>query len=107
MTTPVYDTLVEALLDLRRRGYTLDYNLTGSVARCVQVPEELRPSEIHIDEVHRFEGDSNPDDSAVLYALRSCRNPANRGVLVAAYGAYVDSAEADFIQQLDAQHIAW
>lgn len=107
MPTPVYDTLMAALIDLRRRGYTLDYNLVGTVARCVQVPEELRASEIHIDEAHRFEGDSNPDDSAVLYALRSGRNPANRGVLVAAYGAYVESAVADFIQQLDAQHIAW
>ncbi|TDN36766.1 phosphoribosylpyrophosphate synthetase [Hymenobacter sp. UV11] len=102
METPVYDTLMEALLALRRRGYTLDYNLAGTVARCVQVPEELRPSELHIEEVHRFEGNSNPDDSAVLYALRSGRNPAHRGVLVAAYGPYVETAAADFIQQLDA-----
>jgi hypothetical protein len=100
---PSYDTLTEAMADLRQRGYTLDYNLVGAVARCVQVPEELQPTEVSIEEVYRFEGDSNPDDNMVLYALRSARTPNHRGLLVAAYGPYVETAAAEFIQQLDAQ----
>jgi hypothetical protein len=97
---PSYDTLTEALTDLRRRDFTLDYNLVGGVARCEQVQEELRPEQLLIKEVYRFEGDSNPDDNMVLYALQSRPNPANKGVLVAAFGPDVETATADFLHQL-------
>ena len=97
---PSYDTLTEALADLRRRAYTLDYNLVGPVARCEQVQEELRPEQLLIEEVYRFEGDSNPDDNMVLYALQSALNPAHKGVLVAAYGPDMEPAAADFLQRL-------
>jgi hypothetical protein len=96
-----YDTLTEALADLRKRGYTLDYNLVGAVARCEQVQEDLRPEQLHIREVYRFEGDSNPDDNMVLYALQSRLNPAHQGVLVAAYGPDVETAAAEFIRLLE------
>jgi hypothetical protein len=97
-----YDTLTEALIDLRQRGYVLDYNLVGAGARCAQVQEELRPEQLLIKEVYRFEGDSNPDDNMVLYALQSRLNPAHQGVLVAAYGPDVETGIAEFIRQLDA-----
>jgi hypothetical protein len=97
---PTYDTLTEALTDLRRRDFTLDYNLVGAVARCEQVPEELRPEQLLIKEVYRFEGDSNPDDNMVLYALQSRPQPAHKGVLVAAYGPDVAGEAAEFLQRL-------
>jgi hypothetical protein len=100
---PSYDTLTEALIDLRRRDFTLDYNLVGAVARCEQVQEELRPEQLLIKEVYRFEGDSNPDDNMVLYALQSAPQPAHKGVLVAAYGSDVDAETADFLQRLHKQ----
>ncbi|WP_210521163.1 phosphoribosylpyrophosphate synthetase [Hymenobacter terricola] len=96
-----YDTLTEALNDLRQRGYGLDYNLTGAQAYCAEVKEYLGPDELTIKEVYRFEGDSNPDDNMVLYALESRKTPANKGVLVAAYGPDVEAEAATFIQRLD------
>jgi hypothetical protein len=95
-----YDTLTEAIADLRQRDYVLDYTPTADGANCPQVAETLRPTELDIHEVHRFEGDSSPDDSAVLYALQSRLNPANKGLLVAPYGVYVDEPTAAFIRQL-------
>jgi phosphohistidine phosphatase SixA len=97
---PSYDTLTEALTDLRKRDFTLDYNLVSGVARCEQTQEELRPEQLLIKEVYRFEGDSNPDDNMVLYALQSRPNPAHKGVLVAAYGPDVETEAAEFIQRL-------
>jgi hypothetical protein len=97
---PTYDTLTEALTDLHRRNYTLDYNLVNGVARCEQVQEELRPEQLVIKKVYRFEGDSNPDDNMVLYALQSRLNPAHKGVLVAAFGPAIESAAAEFLQRL-------
>ena len=98
---PAYDTLTEALNDLRQRGYGLDYNLTGAQACCAEVQEALSPDELTIKEVYRFEGDSNPDDNMVLYAIESRKNPANKGVLVAAYGPDVETQAAIFIQRLE------
>jgi hypothetical protein len=103
---PPYDTLTEALADLRRRDYTLDYNLVNGLAHCEQVPEDLRPEELAIKEVYRFEGDSNPDDNMVLYALQSRPSPAHKGVLVAAYGPDIETAAAEFLQRLHNPHSA-
>ena len=97
-----YDTLTEAITDLRQRDYVLDYNLIDGVAQCQQLPEALGPHELEIQEVYRFEGASDPDDNMVLYALQSKKNAANKGLLVAAYGPYVETQAAEFIQQLDA-----
>lgn len=96
-----YDTLTEAMNALRQRGFTLDYNITPNDIYCAAVDESLQPSELTIQEVHRFEGDSNPDDNAVLYAIQSLKNQANKGLLVAAYGAYADASSSEFISQLD------
>lgn len=98
---PTYDTLTEALNDLRQRGYGLDYNLTGAQACCDEAQEALGPDELTIKEVYRFEGDSNPDDNMVLYAIESRKTPTNKGVLVAAYGSDVETEAATFIQRLD------
>jgi hypothetical protein len=51
----------------------------------------LRPEELFVEEVYRFEGDSNLDDNMVLYALQARQNPTNKGLLVAAYGPYVET----------------
>jgi len=103
MLMPSYDTLTEAITALRQRGYGLDYNLTDAGAECVQVTETLLPEQLKVEETYRFEGDSNPDDNMVLYALQSRLNAANKGLLVAAFGPYVETQAADFIQRLDGQ----
>jgi hypothetical protein len=95
-----YDTLTEAIRALRRRAYVLDYNVLANSAYCAAVGESLRADELVIQEVHRFEGDSNPDDSTVLFALQSLKNPTNKGLLVAAYGAYADAESSEFMRQL-------
>ena len=100
---PSYDTLTDAIATLRQRGYGLDHNLTDAGAECVQTRETLRPEELKVEETYRFEGDSNPDDNMVLYALQSRLNATNKGLLVAAYGPYVETQAADFIQRLDEQ----
>ncbi|MGI4733642.1 MAG: hypothetical protein ACRYG7_00515 [Janthinobacterium lividum] len=70
------------------------------MARCEQVQEELRPEQLLLKEVYRFEGDSNPDDNMVLYALQSRPQSAHRGVLVAAFGPDLETKTADFLHRL-------
>ncbi len=79
----VYDTVSEATGELKKRGYNLDFNLEENCVVCEG--NEFHPEDFEIVEVHRFEGDSDPADEAVVYAIES--KNGLKGVLVTGYGA--------------------
>jgi len=49
--------------------------------------------------VYRFEGNSDPDDQDVVYAIES-KDGAIKGVVSSAYGLYADDASAEMISKL-------
>ena len=73
-----YDTVSQAVNELKQRGYTLDFNLKGSRLECQG--QNFNPKEFEITEFHRFEGNSDPGDEAVVYAIES--KSGMKGVLV-------------------------
>ncbi len=93
-----YATSTEAMESLKKKGYTEDFNLHHEWIECPSLDIRLMPEEFHIDEVHRFEGMTSPDDSEVLYAIRSTKGL--KGLLLDAYGVYADSVSADMISKL-------
>ncbi len=97
-----YDTLVTALEDLRKRGFTLDFNLKENCIMCGE-SIKLQPEQFEIEEVYRFEGDTNPSDSSILYAISSY-NGEYKGVLVNAYGMYADPMSQAMVSKLSIQH---
>src|SRR5262245_47684449 len=100
---PAYDTLSGALENLKERGYTLDFNIDLDQIVCHTDGTSLRPDEFEIKEFYRFEGDSNPDDEEVVYAVSS-HDGACKGVLVSAYGPYAENASDEMIQKLSVRH---
>jgi hypothetical protein len=93
-----FDTLTEAIQDLNARGYQDDFNLHPEWIECAPRGLKLKPDEFHVDEVYRFEGATDPDDSAVLFAIRSGNGV--KGILVDAYGAYADSLSQEMVRAL-------
>ena len=94
-----YDTVSTALNSLKARGYTKDFNIAFDKLICNETNECLNPNEFEITEVYRFEGESNPSDEAVVYAIES--NDGNtKGAIVNAYGPYADSMSDGMIQKL-------
>lgn len=85
------DTLSETMNALKSKGYTTDFNLKKECLVCEKDGKELYilPSEFEIEDIFRFEGESNPDDSSILYAIKSDKHNI-KGVLVNAYGVYAD-----------------
>ena len=93
-----FETLSEAMSDLKKRGYSSDFNLHPEWIECTPMSLRLKPDEFHVDEVHRFEGATNPDDSSVLYAISSTAGV--KGLLVDAYGVYANSLSDEMILRL-------
>ena len=93
-----YDTLVEALKGLKSRGYTLDFNLQPDCLHCAANDIRLHPEDFEITETYRFEGETNPSDESVLYAIEA--KDGSKGVLVNAYGIYADAASATMAKKL-------
>ena len=94
-----YDTVSTALNSLKARGYTKDFNLTFDKLICKETNECLNPHQFEITEVYRFEGESNPSDEAVVYAIES-KDGKMKGVIVNAYGPYADSISDEMIKKL-------
>ncbi len=96
-----YDTVSEATTDLKKRGYSLDFNILteGECIACNTKNLQLKPEEFHIDEVHRFEGNTDPGDEMIVYAISSLDN-SYKGVLVNAYGLYSDADTYNIIKKL-------
>ena len=91
-----YETLTEAIKDLKARGYILDFNLTENCIICNE--EKYHPEDFEITEVYRFEGDTDPADEAVLYAIESKKGV--KGILINAFGIYADSMSDEMIKKL-------
>ena len=57
------------------------------------------PQALVVEEVVRFEGESDPSEQAILFALRSLSGDV-RGTFVAGYGVLTDPASAEIVRGL-------
>jgi hypothetical protein len=95
-----YETLSAAVTGLQERGYTLNFNLMEDSLHCAENELKLYPEDFRIDEMHRFEGNTDPADAAVLYAVSSEKHQA-KGILVDGYGVSAVAASAEVMTKLN------
>lgn len=94
-----FGTLSETINGLIKLGYIHDFNIHEECIVCHQANVKLLPSEFQIDKVYRFEGESNPDDQSVLYAISSPKFDY-KGTLVNGYGISSDEETSKVIERL-------
>ena len=94
-----YETLSEAINDLTKRGYNLNFNLKEENIHCAENNIQLHPEEFEIDEWYRFQQMSDVDDETILYAISSKKHNL-KGLLVNAFGVYADSTSAQLAAKL-------
>jgi hypothetical protein len=95
-----YDTVTAAVQGLKKRGFTMDFNLAQNCIVCHK--DKFDPDDFEIVEVYRFEGDSDPADEAVVYAIES--KSGLKGVLINAYGPYADAMSSEMAKKLEIHH---
>ncbi len=94
-----YTTILEAIQDLQAKGYNDTFSIEGKMLQSQESRRRFQPEEVVIDKVVRFEGETNPSDAAILYAISSTQHEV-KGLLQQAYGAYSDPESADVIASI-------
>lgn len=98
-----YDTLVDAVNGLKQRGYTIDFNIAFDKIICSEGKLILAPADFEITEMYRFEGNSDPSDEDVLFAVES-RDGKLKGIITSAFGMYADAASVEMLSKLSMHH---
>lgn len=91
-----YATVSQALAELNKKGYTVDFNLEENCIICHA--GKFKPEDFEIAEVYRYEGETDPADEATVYAIES--KTGVKGVLVTGYGMYDDSMSTELLHKL-------
>ena len=95
-----YSTLSWTMNELRKEGYVEDFNLQQNCLECRNGQFKVFADDFKIDKYFRFEGQSNPSDQAILYAISSDKHNLE-GVLVNAYGIYSEPVTDEMLRKLD------
>ena len=94
-------SLVQVENKLNKDGYTQDFNVVDGRLQTINSDstKSYAPDEVTIVDFYRFEGESNPDDTSILYAIEA--NDGAKGTISTAYGVYADSDTDDYLKQVE------
>jgi len=91
-----YDTVSNAIAALRKRGFTVDFNLEDNY--IISHQDRIHVNDFSIVDVYRYEGNSDPSDEAAVYAIE-CVNGL-KGILVSGYGPSADPLTTEMLEKL-------
>lgn len=103
MKRKCYDTVTEAMSDLKKLGYTIDFSILDNedCLVCQSTSTTLSPDNFKIDHFYRFEGDTDPGDEMIVYAISS-NNNLIKGIVINGYGMYANNATTAIVKKLNA-----
>jgi hypothetical protein len=92
------DSLVTVLTEVEKMGFTTQFEVTEKGLVSLKTGDIFLPGQVSISHFYRFEGDSNPDDSSILYAIET--DTCERGTLVDGYGVSAESTTSSFFRKV-------
>lgn len=105
MKRKCYDTVSEAVNDLKSLGYTKDFSMMSEpdCLICHNTSVALSPEDFEIDNYYRFEGNSDPGDAMIVYAISSTCSDI-KGIVVNGYGMYTDNLSSAIVNKLHIEY---
>ena len=86
--------LTTKMNELTKEGFASQFSLKEGV---LQVDNKTyTPEDLTIVDEYRFEGESNPDDMSILYAIEA--EDGTKGTVVDAFGTYSDNELGEFMK---------
>ena len=101
MSTKNYTNMVEAIEELKKRGFIANFEFLDQTFRDVNSGRTFKADELTIVGHYRFEGASDPDDMSVVYAIES--NDGLKGIVADAFGLYANPDLGRFLEKLKNQ----
>ncbi len=92
-------TLSSCMNKLKEDGYKEEFKIKENKLCCIDCDNEYLTSQVKICSFYRFEGESDPSDSAIVYAIET--HDGKMGLIVDAYGAYADPEIGKFIVEVE------
>ena len=86
-----YASVLKALEELKSMDFIVDFNLQEEAIMT-------NPNNYKILHIYRYEGDSSPDEEAIVYGIKS--NAGEKGVFVAGFSANSESRAAQVLLEL-------
>ena len=96
---PYMKSLATCLNRMISDGYKEDFKVTDDGLLWLQKDKVYKPDQVHIVNFFRFEGNSDPDDNAILYVIET--EDGAHGTLVDGYGVYAAPEVEHFIKDVE------
>lgn len=92
--------LSKVMRKLQDDGYTHSFLIEENKLKLKEDNTRIYlPYQVNIVNFYRFEGESDPADSSILYAIETA--DGYKGLLTDAYGMYADENTSAFLQEVE------
>lgn len=95
---PPLKTLAACLNNALQDGFKENFKATATGIVSMETEKKYAPQDLHVVDFYRFEGASDPADSAILYVIEA--PDGAKGTLVDSYGAYSDPDVAKMVTKI-------
>ena len=92
-----YGPVAEALAEFKQQGFTTDFRFHDDGIACKT--RKYMPEELQIVDLYRYEGESDPDEEAAVYALISADGV--KGSLVTGYGISSETSYQQLLERIE------
>ena len=80
-------------------GYEDDFKVVDNKLKSLKTEQNYNPDQVNVVNFYRFEGQSDPNDNAILYVIET--SDGLKGTLADAYGAYSDAKVTEFFKNVE------
>lgn len=91
-------TMASCMESMQKKGFTENFMVKEGYLHDLGTEKTYTPQQVKIPNFFRFEGESDPADSSILYAIET--DDGVRGLLSDSYGPYSDMDVTNFINEV-------
>ena len=95
-------TLASCMNLLYTKGYVAQFKALEQGIQSLDTQIVFLPQDVKINNFYRFEGESDPSDNSILYAIET--TSGEKGTLTDGYGIYYSAKVSDFIKEVEEIH---
>ena len=93
-------SMVTVLNELTEAGYVTQFKASEKGLCSMSTQKVYKPKQVEIAHFYRFEGDSDPGDNAIIYAIET--KDGEKGTLIDSFGPEGDRHVDCFIKEVQA-----